>query len=868
MADELDLLDPTGNGGGNGVATADGYGGGDGDDGSDPVVHLAWDGDTVDASDAMRDRALAYGMYVNKGRALPDVRDGLKPVQRRIVFAMDEIGARAGRPYAKSALTVGQVIGNYHPHGDGAIYDAMVRLAQDFNLNAPLVDGQGNWGSVGPKEFSDPPAAYRYTEARLTVAATDWLADLRPEVVEHRPNFTEKRQEPWVLPVTFPNLLVNGSKGIGWSMACEIPPHNLAEACEAAVHLAENPDATLEELLERMPGPDFPTGGIVVNPDALHDAYATGQGTFRLQARFHVEQLPGNLQAVVVTELPYGTSPDQIVAETVKAARAERIVDVTEMPKNLSDRHGLRVQIRCKRGGNVTKLIADLMRHTSLRVTVGINMTVLVDGAPRQVTLREALDRFVLFRLEVVTKRLLHERDLLLRDLHRLAALLAALDAIDRVVAIIRGAEDDDDARAKLMSELTVRLHGSRARQPLDAEQAQMILDMPLKRLNRLNRLRLEDEARTKGARVDEIGRTLESHDALMGIVVAELRDAARRHGRPRRSLLGGDARPAPAAVNGTSASTGRTAVPIVTGPRTDVWLFATAQGAVASRAVATNLTRVPLNVGTSDEVAAALRTDTEAELNAFTDRGDVYRLRAADVPIESRISRGLKAVALSRGHVLAGLAPVAPAGGYLLLVTARGEVKRLAAEVLAGSHLGGSPAMDVPDGDRVVAVVPHGEGDDVLLHSAQGRTLRIASDTLRPVKSAAAGGVAGMRLDRGDEIVAASAVPAEAATQAALLVVHAGGLGKVVPVAEYPRKGRGTGGVQSASTDTPRRAPAGPVAAATVVPPEGEAYVMTRSGGLTRVGVRELEPVGRAAVSRPLVDTVVGDEVVLVVPV
>jgi DNA gyrase subunit A len=245
------------------------------------------------------------------------------------------------------------------------------------------------------------------------------------------------------------------------------------------------------------------------------------------------------------------------------------------------------VQIRCKRGGNVTKLIADLMRHTSLRVTVGINMTVLVDGAPRQVTLRQALDRFVLFRLEVVTKRLLHERELLLRDLHRLSALLAALDAIDRVVAIIRGAEDDDDARAQLMAELTVRLHGSRTRQPLDAEQAQMILDMPLKRLNRLNRLRLEEEARTKGARVDEIGRILESHDELMGIVVAELRDTARRFGRPRRTILGGDARPGPATADDVSPRGGRTAVPVLTGPRTEVWLFATAQGAVAARALA-----------------------------------------------------------------------------------------------------------------------------------------------------------------------------------------------------------------------------------------------------------------------------------------
>ena len=313
-----------------------------------------------------------------------DVRDGLKPVQRRIIHAMDELGARAGRPYQKSALTVGHVIGNYHPHGDSAVYDAMVRMAQDFVLNVPLIDGQGNWGSVGPKEFSDPPAAYRYTEARLSPAATAWLSDLRPEIVrDYRPNFTEKKDEPWVMPVTFPNLLVNGSRGIGWSMACEIPPHNLAEACAAAVALAENPDASLADLMKALPGPDFPTGGIVVDPEGLAEAYETGQGTVRLQARFHTEQQSGGVQAVVVTELPYGVSPDQIVAEVVKAARADKIKDVTELPKNLTDRTGIRVQVRCKRGGSVDRLIADLFRTTSLRVTVGINMTVHVDGSPR-----------------------------------------------------------------------------------------------------------------------------------------------------------------------------------------------------------------------------------------------------------------------------------------------------------------------------------------------------------------------------------------------------------------------------------------------------------------------------------------------------
>jgi DNA gyrase subunit A len=799
-------------------------------------------------------------MYVNKGRALPDIRDGLKPVQRRIVYSMDEIGARAGRSYVKSAQVVGHVIGNYHPHGDGAVYDAMVRLAQDFSLTTPLVDGQGNWGSVGPREHSDPAAAYRYTEARLTPAASDWLADLRPEIVEHRPNFTERRLEPWVLPVTFPNLLVNGSRGIGWSMACEIPPHNLAETCEAAIALAEDPDAPLADLLERVPGPDFPTGGIVVDPEGLAAAYERGQGTFRLQAKFHLEQLPGNLQAVVATELPFGVSPDQIVAEVVRAARAEKITDVTELPKNLSDKSGIRVQVRCKRGGNVSKLIADLMRHTSLRVTVGVNMTVLVDGAPRLVNLREALDAFVAFRFEVVTRRLEHERRQLLAELRRLVAILAALDAIDEVVRIVRGAEDDDDAREALKLRLKVRNHGSAALEPIDDEQAQQILDMPLKRLARLNRLRVAEEARVKGERVDEIGRVLDSYEALRDIVVGELRETARRYGRPRRTLLGGESRPLPA---GGEAPGPRGALPVLAGPRTEVWLFATAAGACATRPAEARIARVPLTLGAGDAPAAAIRTDSTAELNAFTADGHVLRLRVADVPIESRVSRGAKAIASGRGQRVVAVCELAPAGGFLALVSAGGEIKRVEAAIFTGSHSGGSPAFAVPAGDAVCAVVPHAEGDELLLHTAGGRTLRIEARKLRPVKSPGAGGVAGIRLERGDRVVAADvAVP-----DGSLVVVHELGHAKAVPLTEYPLKGRGTGGVQSAVPTAPRRAPAGPVAAAAAIGPAGAALVLTAAGGLTRIETGALEPAGRATVSRPLIDVAAGDEVVLAVP-
>jgi DNA gyrase subunit A len=476
---------------------------------------------------------------------------------------------------------------------------------------------------------------------------------------------------------------------------------------------------------------------------------------------------------------------------------------------------------------------------------------VLVDGAPRQVGLREALDRFVQFRFEVVTNRLVYEREVLLRELHRLIALLAALDAIDEVVRIIRGAEDDDEAREALKARLTVLPHGSSERVPLDDEQAQWILDMPLKRLSRLNRLRLEEERRTKGERVDEIGRTLESHDALRGIVVRELAEAARRFGGPRRTTLGGD-------VRRVEERGGKRAMTVVAQPRTEVWVFATAAGVCAAWPRATRVEGVPLELGPGEPPLVPLATDTEAELNAFTSDGTVYRLRVAELPVSARPTKGLRAVAVGRGGRLAALAPLAPEGGHLLLVTAGGEVKRVEAAVFASSHGGGSAAYDLPPGDRLVAVLAHAAGDHALLHSARGQALRVDLDRLRPVKSPTAGGVAGMRLDAGDEVVAVTL----ARDEERLLVVHAGGHAKLVPVELYPVKGRGTGGVQSAPTDVPKRDPAGPVAGACSLGENQAALVLTLSGAIVEVAPAALEPVARAAVSRPLVPLVVGDEV------
>ncbi|MEY4227179.1 MAG: hypothetical protein RL190_1936, partial [Actinomycetota bacterium] len=649
-----------------------------------------------------------------------------------------------------------------------------------------------------------------------------------------------------------PNLLVNGSRGIGWSMACEIPPHNLGEACAAAIALAEDPDAPLAKLMKALPGPDFPTGGIVVDPEALAEAYEKGQGTVRLQARFHTEQLQGGVQAVVVTELPYGVSPDQIVAEVVKAARADKIRDVTEMPRNLTDRSGIRVQIRCKRGGSVDRLIADLFRTTSLRITVGINMTVLVDGAPRQIGLREALDRFVDFRFQIVVARLECERDELLRELHRLIALLAALDAIDAVIKIVRGSEDDDDAKRQLMAKLKVVPHGETKPVPIDDEQAQWIIDMPIKRLARLNRLKLEEERKAKGERVDEIGRILESHDALKRIVVGELKEAAKLSG-PRRTALGGDG-PVVAAAETAAArgAKGGRQVDVVQGPATEVWVGATKGGLLVAQSRASAPTAYPVDVQPGDRPLGLIHSSTDRELLCFTADAEVARVRLAELPLSSRAVRGHKPIQMSRGQELVAL--VTDDAPFLLLVTEQGEVKRCQPDVLPGAHATLAGAMALPDGDRLVAVVPHDEGDDLLLATASGKVLRTAAKPIRPVKGAAAGGVAGMRLAPGDRIVSACAVgPGD------LVVLHEGGHGKRVDLADVPAKGRGTGGVQLASPDKPSKEPAGPVAAIRCA--DGPAQAVLLSGQIAKVPAEAA--VNRAAVSRPLVDVVVGDEAV-----
>ncbi len=813
------------------------------------AAFLAWDGEQVDYSDAMLTRGRAYGSYVNTNRALPDVRDGLKPVQRRIIVAMDDLGLRADRKYAKSAKTVGHVIGTYHPHGDTAVYDAMVRMAQPWQSNLPLVDGQGNWGNLHNEA---PAAAQRYTECRLSAAATDFLADLRPEVVGYEPNFDETAQMPTVLPVTFPNLLVNGSMGVGWAMACSVPPHNTAEVVSAALLVLDDPDVPVEKLLKVMPGPDLPGGGIVVNPQNLRNIYETGRGTVLVQGR--IEQLPGQ-QVLKISELPYQVSAKSIVEQAVEGAKSGKITEIftAELPKNLTDANGVDVQVKCKRGGSVQKLMHELVEHTKLRDTLAFNFTVLVDNVPRALSLRQLLAHFVDFRRQVVTRRLEHELDLLRRRLHLLLAERAAADVIDRVVAIIRGARDDDDSRSKLMAELTYLPHGLSEPVHIDEVQAQHILDMALKRVNALNQFRIDEEIRQKGARVDEITALLASAGGVDSVVREELKEVRRHFGRPRRTVISQDAVNQVAEV--VAANGKARAVVLASAPSEDIWAWVASDAAVL---VTPRAVKPPsagaLRLGADQSLVAVLAGRSDQHMLVFTDQGTAFRVSLSDHPL-GRSGPGRRAVSLARDdHAVAAFSGEdAP---YYLLVSAQGQLKRLPGRALANASATGMLCCRVPDGDRLVAVVPHGEEDHVLLAKAGGQVLRLETGArLRPVPTPGAGMVAGVKVEEGDRVVAACA-----ADGTSVLNVHAGGMGLRVALEEYPLKGRATAGVQSVLTDRPTRSPAGELALVACAAGAAPVTFFSAGGALHLVGPQECPPARRATGSRPLLALGPGD--------
>lgn len=799
---------------------------------------LDWSGERIDAADAVLERGAAYGVYFNAHRAIPDIRDGLKPVHRRILYAMSDMTLWEEKMPVKSAKIVGTVIGGLHPHGDTAVYDAMVTLIRDWVVTLPLITGQGNFGNID----GFPAAAQRYTEAKLSEVGTRMLrADVHPAIVAHKPTFDEKAEEPTVLPFSYPQLLVNGiPAGIGYAMACSVPTHNLGEVVDATILMLEKPETTLKALMRKLPGPDFPGGAIVINPEELAEAYASGKGRVRMLARYHVEPGPGNTQHVVVTELPYGTGPKKIFREVVDGVKPDkkgrvRITEVTEFPVDETDRNGMRLVIKCKRGGDVQALVGQLLANTSMTKTVSLNLTVIkTDGEADTVGVQQIIQEWIDFRYQVIVRRHEHERDGLLARHRQLSALLAALtaDMIDEIIRIIRSTSGGDDAvKRKLIARLRWRPYGAKRAVAIDDDQAHYIITTELRKLSRLNQMGLEGDLKKVVARLDEIVAMLADRGAQRDLIVGELRELRRAYARPRRTSLEG--------VDLTAA-----APVLANASATPVQLWVSRRGYATAIPEGKRLRTAALDVGARDRLVTRLDTSTDESVLVFTGDGRCFRSRVAEVVVAPGRNKGKQWIPGVEDVV--AVVSDGTTATHLAFVTADGQVKRVEIDMVAGAHAGGIQVMRV-EGERICAVLPHGPGAELLAVSTAGQALRTPLDPIRAVKSGNAAGVALMSLP-GSSIVAAHIVPAKGE----LLVVSQAGFAKRVPLDQYPSKGRGGQGVATADASKPTRTPAGPVVLATVV----ETWPITLAldgGAVFEVTARAVTAGTRASVPRPL---------------
>ncbi|MFS0884589.1 DNA gyrase/topoisomerase IV subunit A [Aeromicrobium sp. 179-A 4D2 NHS] len=736
----------------------------------------------TDVGDEMRSSFLEYAYSVIYARALPDARDGLKPVQRRILYTMDEMGLRHDRAHVKSARPVGEVMGKLHPHGDSAIYDALVRLVQPWALRLPLLDGHGNFGSP-----DDPPAAMRYTEIRMDEAAEAMTASLDEDTVDFKPNYDGRLQEPTVLPSAIPNLLVNGASGIAVGMATNIAPHNLVEVVQALRHLIDHPDADLDALMRFIPGPDLPTGGKIVGLEGVRDAYATGNGSFKMRATARIENVTARKKGIVVTELPYNVGPEKVIESIKKLVQAKKIQGISDL-KNLTDRtHGLRLVIEVKNGIVPEALLEQLYRQTPLETSFGINAVALVDGQPRTLGLREMLQVYLDHRIDVVRRRTTYRRDKAAARLHLVDGLLIAILDIDEVIQLIRSSENRGEARQRLISVFD-----------LSELQAEYILDLQLGRLTKFSRLELEREA-------DELRRTIEQLEAILAdegvlraLVGDELSQMAQKFGTPRRTVLLESAGvPAPAA-KGASIEV----------PDDPCWVLLSSTGLVARTSDDAPLGEIGRR-GKHDAVVSVVRATARGQIGVVTSAGTVHRLEVLDLPAlpptadAPRLQGGVPLTELLSldGDALALMTFDEDVPG-LALGTRSGVVKRVRPD-----HLSNRDSWDLirlEDGDRVVGAVPLSTGEeDLAFVTSEAQLLRFSASLVRP-QGRSGGGVAGIKLGAGAHVVAFGAVGdlegahlvTVAGSSDALPGTQAGSV-KVSPLSIYPAKGRGTGGVR-----------------------------------------------------------------------
>jgi DNA gyrase subunit A len=773
----------------------------------------------VNIEDQMRESYMDYAMSVIIGRALPDARDGLKPVHRRILYAMFREGLLHNRRYSKCAGVVGEVLKRYHPHGDSAVYDALVRLAQDWSVRYPLVDGQGNFGSID----GDPPAAYRYTECRLTELAEELLADIDKETVDFVPNFDDSTEEPTVLPANVPNLLVNGSSGIAVGMATNVPPHNLGEVCDALIALVEDPALGVEDLMRYVPGPDFPTGGFICGERAIREAYREGRGILTLRARATVEtDEKSGRSAIVVTEIPFQVNKARLIeriAELVNERKLDGIADL----RDESDREGMRIVIELKRDAVADVLLNQLYKHTPLQESFGVNMLAIVDGRPRLLSLKDALEIFIQHRREVVTRRTAYDLRKAEERLHVLAGLKIAIENLDRAIAIIRGATDPAVAREGLVTAFG-----------LTAVQAQAILDMRLQRLTGLEREKIAAEYAETEAAIVRFRQILADEREVRRIIVGELRALREKYADARRTQIVEEA----AALSVEDL--------IV---EEDMVVTISHEGYIKRNAVSLYRAqrrggrgKVGATTREEDFVEHLFVASTHSYLLFFTTSGKVYWLKVHEIPQAGRAARG-RAVTnllnLKPEEKLSAFLPVREfqPGRYLLFATRRGLVKKTDLMQYASPRPSGIIAIALEDGDEVIGVRLTDGTREVILSTRHGQAIRFPETEVRPM-GRDTHGVRGMSLEPGDEVVALDLVE-EGGT---LLAVSENGFGKRTAMDEYRRTHRGGKGIITMKTTEKT----GRVVGVRMVTDEDQVMLVTSGGKVIRLRVKELRVIGR----------------------
>ncbi|MGI8589592.1 MAG: DNA gyrase subunit A, partial [Nakamurella sp.] len=766
-----------------------------------------------------------YAMSVIVSRALPDVRDGLKPVHRRVLYGMYDSGFRPDRGRVKSSRVVGDVMGNYHPHGDSSIYDTVVRMSQRWSLRYPLVDGQGNFGSPG----NDPAAAMRYTECRMSPLAMQMLAGIDENTVDMIPNYDGKTTEPTVLPSRIPNLLVNGSSGIAVGMATNIPPHNLREVASAVIWCLEHPDATQEELLdaamERVPGPDFPTGALIVGKDGISDAYRTGRGSVRMRAVVEIEEDAKGRTILVATELPYQVNPDNLVESIAQLHKDGKITGVADIADESSDRIGMRIVITLKRDAVAKVVLANLYKHTSLQTSFGANMLAIVDGVPRTLRLDQMIEYYVKHQIEVITRRTQYRLDRAQERAHILRGYVKALDALDEVIALIRRSATVDVAREGLIELLDI-----------DTIQANAILEMQLRRLAALERQKIIDELAEIELIIADLQDILASDDRKRKIIIAELGESVDKYGDDRRTRL--------VPYDGDVSLEDLIAVE-------DVVVTITRTG--YAKRTKTDLYRAQKRGGKGVQGAALKQDDIVAHFFVcsthdwilfFTNKGRVYRAKAYELPEANRTARGqhvANLLAFQPDEKIAQVIQirnyeVAP---YLVLATKGGLVKKSDLTAFDSNRSGGIVAVNLRDDDELVGAVLCSSEDDLLLISAEGQSIRFhaTDDALRPMGRATSG-VLGMRFNSGDELLSMDV----AREGMYVLVSTARGYAKRTEMSEYPVQGRGGKGVLTIQYDRRR----GKLVGALILDLDAEVYAITSGGGVIRTTAKEVRKAKR----------------------